>query len=92
MDMLERFAGEARKLARAKTPVFPPALLSLLGITVEAGVTVLKTLGFKARLTDAGLVFSLRRRTPPHLKAQSRAAPSAMSDSPFAKLKVLIPS
>ena len=92
IDMLERFAGEARKLARAKTPVFPPALLSLLGVTVEVGVTVLKTLGFKARLTEAGLVFSLRRRTPLHIKAQSLTAPSAISDSPFAKLKVLISS
>jgi len=95
IDMLERFAGEARKLAREKVPLFPPALLSLLGITQEAGVTVLKTLGFKAKLTEAGLAFSLRRRTPPHIKAQRLAAQGAsapVSDSPFAKLKVLMPS
>jgi ATP-dependent RNA helicase SUPV3L1/SUV3 len=96
IDMLERFAGEARRLTREKAPLFPPALLSLLGINMEAGVEVLKTLGFKARVTEAGLVFSLRRRTPPHIKVQRLAAagsaPAAVSDSPFAKLKDLIPS
>jgi len=94
IDMLERFAGEARRLARDKTPLFPPALLSLLGINMDAGAEVLKTLGFKAKVTEAGLAFSLRRRTPPHIKARRLAAagsaPAAPSDSPFAKLKDLM--
>ena len=94
IDMLERFAAEARRLARTKAPVLPPAILSLLGINSEAGVMVLKLLGFKAKITEAGLVFSLRRRTPPHIKAQRLAehAVKAPSDSPFAKLKELMPS
>ena len=94
IDMIERFAAEARKLARAKTPVLPPAILSLLGINSEAGVMVLKALGFKAKITEAGVVFSLRRRTPPHIKAARLAerAVEAPSDSPFAKLKELMNS
>jgi ATP-dependent RNA helicase SUPV3L1/SUV3 len=94
IDMLERFAAEARRLARTKTPVLPPAILSLLGINSEAGVMVLKNLGFKAKINETGLVFSLRRRTPAHIKAKRLAerAVKAPSDSPFAKLKELIPS
>jgi ATP-dependent RNA helicase SUPV3L1/SUV3 len=94
IDMLERFAAEARRLARAKTPGLPPAILSLLGINSEAGVMVLKNLGFKAKINETGLVFSLRRRTPAHIKAERLAerAVNAPSDSPFAKLKELIPS
>ncbi len=94
IDMLERFAAEARRLARTKTPVLPPAILSLLGINSEAGVMVLKNLGFKAKINETGLVFSLRRRTPAHIKAKRLAerAGQAPSDSPFAKLKELMPS
>ena len=96
IDMLERFAAEARRLAREKVAVLPPATLSLLGINVEAGVMVLKALGFKARINETGLSFAIRRRTPAHIKAQRLAAQApktaAPSDSPFAKLRELIPS
>ena len=86
--MLERFAAEARRLARAKTPVLPPAILSLLGINADAGVGVLKSLGFKARMDETGLVFSQRRRK----KIAPDAKPQVSPDSPFARLKELIPS
>jgi ATP-dependent RNA helicase SUPV3L1/SUV3 len=96
IDMLERFAAEARRLAREKVAVFPPAVLSLLGITQEAGVQVLKALGFKAHVNEAGLAFTLRRRTPAHVKAkrlaEKKAPDPALVDSPFAKLRDLIPS
>ena len=88
VDMLERFAGEARKLAREKTSTLPPATLSLLGIDAEAGVAVLKSLGFRARLEEVGLIFSLRRRK----KIAPEAKPVVSPDSPFARLKELIPS
>jgi ATP-dependent RNA helicase SUPV3L1/SUV3 len=91
IDMLERFAAEARKSAREKVTHLPPALLSLLGISVETAVVVLKQLGFKARMEEVGLAFSLRRRVPAHIKAQQPKTEVA-SDSPFAKLKELIPS
>ena len=67
----------------------------MLGINSDAALTVLKSLGFKAKLTDGNIVFSVRRRTPPHIKAQrlaERAVSKPTSDSPFAKLKELIPS
>ena len=95
IDMLERFAAEARRLTREKVTTLPPASLSLLGINSDAALTVLKSLGFKAKLTDGNIVFSVRRRTPPHIKAQrlaERAVSKPTSDSPFAKLKELIPS
>ena len=88
VDMLERFAGEARKLAREKSPVLPPATLSLLGINAEAGVAVLKSLGFRARIEEIGLIFSLRRKK----KIAPDAKPTISPDSPFARLKELIPS
>jgi len=95
IDMLERFAAEARRLAREKVAVLPPATLSLLGIDKDAGLAVLKSLGFKAKLTEAGLSFALRRRVPAHIKAKRLAdsnKPAPPSDSPFAKLKELLPS
>ncbi len=88
MDMLERFAAEARRFAREKIPALPPATLSLLGVNADAGVAVLKSLGFKARLEEAGIVFSQRRRKKQVLETKPVISP----DSPFARLKVLIPS
>jgi len=68
--------------------------LSLLGITLETALPVLKMLGFKAKLDDAGLSFAVRRGVPAHVKAKRLAThkPVVASDSPFAKLKELMPS
>jgi ATP-dependent RNA helicase SUPV3L1/SUV3 len=90
MDMLERFAAEARKLAWEKIAVLPPAVLSILGISAPAAVPVLKVLGFRAKADEAGVTFALRRRPKMNQAAEKPADVSA--DSPFAKLRVLIPS
>jgi ATP-dependent RNA helicase SUPV3L1/SUV3 len=87
VDMLERFAAEVRKLAREKVDILPPALLSLIGTGPDSAVPILKSLGFRAKKTEAGISFGFRRR-----KAAKPAAPSAPAHSPFAKLKELIPS
>ena len=90
MDMLERFAAEARKLAWDKVAVLPPAVLSILGISAPAAVPVLKALGFRAKAEEAGVTFALRRRPKMNHAAEKPAEVSA--DSPFAKLRVLIPT
>jgi hypothetical protein len=88
--MLERFAGVARKLAREKVKIMPPEHLSLLGISAEGAVPVLKALGFKARIAETGLIFGFRRNE--HRKAKAPSPEIAVrEDSPFAKLRSLIP-
>jgi ATP-dependent RNA helicase SUPV3L1/SUV3 len=86
LDMIERFAAEARRLAREKVTMLPPALLSLLGISAEAAVPVLKSLGFKARIEPDGIHFARRQRKHVTAIAESKI------DSPFAKLKTLTAS
>ena len=95
IDMLERFAATARKLAREKITILPPENLSILGINAVTGADVLRALGFKARVEENGLVFRVKRRRPPGAqplhKGKAPAAP-VNSDSPFAKLKELMSS
>jgi ATP-dependent RNA helicase SUPV3L1/SUV3 len=94
MDLLERFAAEARRLAREKATVLPPEVLSLLGTTAGAAVAVLKSLGFKADIDAAGaLTFAPRRgsRRPRPAPGQ-RSTAQRVADSPFAKLRELIPT
>jgi ATP-dependent RNA helicase SUPV3L1/SUV3 len=92
MDMLERFAAEARRLARDKVALLPPAALPILGITAATAVPVLKALGFKARRDDAGVHFAPRRRQIARADGTSAASESARTESPFAKLRELMPS
>jgi ATP-dependent RNA helicase SUPV3L1/SUV3 len=95
IDMLERFAATARKLAREKITILPPETLSLLGINAVTGADVLRALGFKAKIEETGLVFRLKRRRPHHLPGKHKHKPQAVSvneDSPFAKLKQLMSS
>jgi len=91
IDMLERFAAQARKLAREKVGILPPEHLSLLGINAETGAQVLRALGFKAKIEETGLTFRLRRR-PKEKSPPDRGPAPAPQDSPFAKLKALIAS
>jgi len=63
LDMLERFAAIARRLARDKVKIMPPAHLSLLGVKAEGAIPVLKDLGFKARVDETGLVFRIPSRS-----------------------------
>jgi hypothetical protein len=70
----------------------PPEHLSLLGVSAEGAIPVLKALGFKARIEETGLIFGFRRNE--HHKAKAKApAPEVVvrEDSPFAKLRNLIP-
>jgi len=95
IDMLERFAAEARKLAREGQRAFPPATLSLLGITAEAAVPVLRALGFGAVIENEALTFAVlpakRRKAGAKTAKPARApAPPANADSPFARLKELM--
>lgn len=86
VDMVERFAAEVRKLARDKVTLLPPALLSLVGAPLDAAVPILQALGFRAKLTPEGVMFGFKRKPKP---APEEAPPM---DSPFARLKELIPS
>ena len=101
IDMLERFAAEARKHAREGQKTFPPATLSLLGITAEAGMAVLRALGFRAAIENEALTFSVLRakhhKNQPQAKGYHNASsvaavvePKPNVDSPFAKLKVMM--
>jgi ATP-dependent RNA helicase SUPV3L1/SUV3 len=94
LDMLERFGAIVRKLARDKVKVLPPEHLSLLGVSAEGAVPVLKHLGFRAKIEEAGLTFEARKRHAMHGRpAVARKAEVAVrEDSPFAKLKTLIAS
>jgi len=78
VDMLERFAAEARKLARQSDQGFAPnaEMLSLLGLGRDELPPLLAMLGFERR----GDLFFLRRR-------RSRPRPGGEADSPFAVLR-----
>jgi hypothetical protein len=70
--------------------------LSLLGISAEVGVAVLRALGFGAVIENEALTFSTRptkghkgkgRRKPSTAKAET---PTVVTDSPFANLKSML--
>jgi len=96
LDMLERFAATVRRLARDKVKVLPPEHLSMLGVSAEGAVPVLKVLGFIAKVDDTGLTFRWRRDRHGHQARKGAVVPPpariGADDSPFAKLRELIPS
>jgi len=78
-DMLERFAAEARTLAR-QSPFAPSRLLlSLLGLGGAATTAVLGGLGYQA--AEGGFAPAPRAKKP------RRRPPAVNADSPFAVLK-----
>ncbi|MGE5505437.1 MAG: helicase-related protein [Actinomycetota bacterium] len=77
VDMLERFAAEARRLARTGAFQPPPQLMSLLGCKPDEAAAVLEGLGFRRH----GDAFQAARRPPP------RRPPPDRADSPFAVLR-----
>ena len=93
LDMLERFAFEARTLAR-QGPFAPPGTLgALLGATAAEAGAVLVALGFKATTNDAGTLYAAmprRERAKKHAQAKQRAE-KRDPDSPFAALRRLQP-
>ncbi|CAA7619825.1 Superfamily II DNA/RNA helicase [Candidatus Terasakiella magnetica] len=84
-DILERFAAEARGLARIGPFTPTPLMLSLLGLGADGAAGVLEGLGY---LRAEGGLFRLDRRPKP--KARRKAEPNP--DSPFAVLKGITPS
>jgi len=87
VDMVERVAASARRLAR-EGPFRPTAeMMSLAGCGAEDLAAVLTALGFAARRDDDGPLFEAkaRRRGRPSGPARRPAA----GDSPFAALAVL---
>jgi ATP-dependent RNA helicase SUPV3L1/SUV3 len=90
VDMLERFAAMARKLARQGPFTMSAALSSVLGINPDGAGQVLEALGFQARQSQFGLTYSGSRRHPrpqaTHRRAGGREA------SPFAALRRRIPA
>jgi ATP-dependent RNA helicase SUPV3L1/SUV3 len=86
IDMLERFAAIARRLAHGASGFRPTAeLMGLIGLGPKETGEILAGLGFRSREADdgSGPVFHARRP-----KAKSRPRPSAhRTDSPFALLK-----
>ncbi|HEY1723680.1 MAG TPA: helicase-related protein [Magnetospirillaceae bacterium] len=91
LDMLERFAFEARTLAR-QGPFAPPGNLgALLGATAAEAGTILLALGFKATTNETGTTYAAIPRRD-RLKKQAKAKQHAEKrnpDSPFAALKQL---
>ncbi len=90
VDMLERFAAEARKLARQGSFTVPPALLSLLGVPPQDAKTVLEALGYRAVDGEQGTIFAAgRRRWPGARPGRHKGDNDA---SPFAALRRRAPA
>ncbi len=93
LDMLERFAFEARTLAR-QGPFAPPGTLgALLGATIAETGAILIALGFRAATNETGTVYTAtprRERLKKQAKAKHRDQPRD-PDSPFAALRRLQP-
>ncbi|HTH15112.1 MAG TPA: helicase-related protein [Magnetospirillum sp.] len=85
VDVLERFAAEARKLAREAKDGFtvPPGLFSLLGLGPEDGAQVLAALDYRRK---GELWLAPKRHAPRH---KPRGDRHRHTDSPFAVLRGL---
>jgi len=86
VDMLERFAAEARRLSRETKDGFtlPHQMVSMLGMGADEAGTVLDALGY--RKTEKGWV-AAKRGAPKHRPPGRK--PRVNSDSPFAVLRGL---
>ncbi len=85
VDMLERFAADARALAREGPFQATPALDAVLG--TPAG-RILEALGYQARPhPELGVTYQPRRRPP----ARPRRRRPASETSPFAVLRARVP-
>jgi ATP-dependent RNA helicase SUPV3L1/SUV3 len=89
LDMLERFAAEARALARAGTLGASPKLGALLGATAAETGAMLEGLGYKAVAGEAGTTYA----ADPRARRRTRARkPMPDLDSPFAPLLRIQPA
>ncbi|MGE5546837.1 MAG: helicase-related protein [Solirubrobacterales bacterium] len=96
VDMLERFAAEARRLAREGGKggfAATPALMSLLGLSPAETAQVIEDMGYRRQTGDDGTIrfVAAPRRAPPPAKGHRRAKGKAdrRDDSPFAVLRTL---
>ncbi|HLO78823.1 MAG TPA: helicase-related protein [Magnetospirillum sp.] len=90
VDMLERFAAEARRLSREAKDGFaaPPTLASLLGLSADELADVLTALGYR-RHDDNGAPRWLQPRRPAAKRPPRTRNSPAGDDSPFAVLRNL---
>ncbi len=96
LDMLERFAFEARTLARQGAFTPPANLGALLGATLAETGAILEALGFRARAGANGTTYQAGPRKGPgkgrHAGKAAQRKEGARADSPFAALKRLQPA
>jgi len=93
LDMLERFAHEARKLAHQGPFAATPALGAMLGGTLADTGAILEALGYRATAGEAGTTFapSHRMRRQHHKRERARERPTDLH-SPFAALRRMQPA
>jgi len=89
VDMLERFAAEARALARHAPFIAPPALLGLVSAPPAEARAMLEALGYRATPGETGLTYRPIRKRPVAAPAPHHAPNAA---SPFAALRRLTPA
>ncbi|MHA1113871.1 MAG: disulfide oxidoreductase, partial [Alphaproteobacteria bacterium] len=86
VDMVERIAAVARRLARTG-PFRPTAeLMSLAGCGAEDLAPLLLGLGFTVRRDADGLLFAVAKRRPRRRVAERAHGRRAVAESPFAVL------
>ena len=91
VDMLERLASEARRLARRGPFAATPELLSLVGAPSEDFAAILAALGYRA-IEDAGSIrFAAAPKVSPRTRGEHRRGRrrSDRADSPFASLRIV---
>jgi len=89
LDMLERFAAEARALGRGGPFTAQPKLGALLGATAAETGAILEALGYRATAGEAGVTYTAQPRSR---RRPRRGGQPADSDSPFAALRRVQPA
>jgi len=90
-DVLERLLLAARRQGRAGAFVTPPEMLNLVGATAEDFAGLMRALGWRAEVGEAGVRLTAKKRPAAKGRKQRRATPPD-ADSPFAKLRDLVPA
>ena len=94
LDMLERFAFDARTLARQGAFIPPAALGALLGATLAETGAVLEALGFRPQPGESGTTYAAapRRDRGKRRRHDAQRPEKPRADSPFAALRRLQPA
>ncbi|MCK6450763.1 MAG: disulfide oxidoreductase [Alphaproteobacteria bacterium] len=88
VDQLERLSAACRRLARQGAFAATPALRELAGCAEGEIAGVLKALGYRAQVDQAGISFAQRRRRDQRRRRSVAAA--AAAEGPFARLGELV--